>query len=26
MPNGADIPDECAVCPKVMQCFIRKHT
>jgi len=26
MPNGADIPDECAVCPKVMQCFVTKHT
>jgi len=22
--EGANIPDECAVCPKVMQCFIRK--
>jgi len=26
MPDDADIPDECAVCPKVMQCFIRRRT
>ena len=26
MPDNADIPDECAVCPKVMQCFIKRRT
>lgn len=24
LPESASIPDECAVCPKVMQCFVRK--
>jgi len=24
LSDNADIPDECAVCPKVMQCFVRK--
>jgi len=23
-PENADIPDQCAVCPKVMQCFIKR--
>jgi DNA-directed RNA polymerase subunit RPC12/RpoP len=23
-PENASIPDECAICPKVMQCFIKK--
>ncbi len=26
LPNTADIPDECAVCPKVMQCFVRRRS
>jgi len=26
LPDNADIPDECAVCPKVMQCSIRRHS
>jgi len=26
IPDDADIPDECAVCPKVMQCAIRRRT
>ncbi len=21
--NGSSMPDECAICPKVMQCFVR---
>jgi len=25
MPDNADLPDECAVCPKVMQCYIKRH-
>ena len=25
LSENADIPDKCAVCPKVMQCFIRKR-
>jgi len=24
LPESAQIPDECAVCPKVMQCFVKK--
>nr|MDO8133963.1 hypothetical protein [Candidatus Njordarchaeum guaymaensis] len=24
-PDNADIPDECAICPKVMQCFIKRQ-
>jgi len=24
LPDSENMPDECAVCPKVMQCFIRK--
>ncbi len=23
LPESSGIPDECAVCPKVMQCFVR---
>lgn len=26
MSDNADIPDECAVCPRVMQCFVRRRT
>jgi len=25
LPENADLPDECAICPKVMQCFVKKH-
>lgn len=25
LPDNAEIPDECAICPKVMQCFIRSR-
>lgn len=25
LPDNADLPDECAVCPKVMQCFVRRR-
>jgi len=25
-PDNTNIPDACAVCPKVMQCFIKKHS
>jgi hypothetical protein len=24
LDESAQIPDECAVCPKVMQCFVKK--
>ena len=24
LPGDSDLPDGCAVCPKVMQCFIKK--
>ncbi len=26
LPDNANIPDECAICPKVMQCFIKKRS
>jgi len=26
LPENSDIPDECAICPKVMQCFIKKSS
>jgi hypothetical protein len=25
LPEGTGIPDECAVCPKIMQCYIRRE-
>ncbi len=26
LPDNATIPDECAICPRVMQCFIKKSS
>ena len=25
LPEGAGIPDECAVCPNIMQCFVKRE-
>jgi len=25
LPEGGDIPDECAVCPNIMQCYIKRE-
>lgn len=26
LSGDVDIPDECTICPKVLLCFIRRHT